>query len=248
MKKILASIFIITIISIGSLYAQPRFTVDVTGGYSLPLPQLKGTIDSANNESGESYFMKTGFNVGLTGKYAIDKKRKIRITFGGAYNKFTGAETYSHTNTIDFHTNISIITASVGAEYSFTPKEKTAPYVGLEFNGNFLSGKREVTVTAPANTDHEDFGTTTTKLKLASRFGFAIGGGVDVAFNKSIGALFGFKYNFVNVVGKEYTAISAAGEYNLNDKENGTIKTKNIMFFQIYLGVSFYLGQLKKAK
>ncbi len=248
MKKILVLLYIIALISFGSLYAQPKFTVDVTGGYSLPLPQLKGTIDSANNESGESYFVKTGFNLGLTGKYAIDKKRKIRITFGGAYNKFSGNETYSHTNRIDFHTNISIITTSLGAEYSFTPKEKTAPFIGLEFNGNFLSGKTEVMVTDTSATDHDVIGTTITNLKRAARFGFSVGGGVDVAFNKSIGALFGFKYNFANVIGKEYSATSQAGEYNLNDKENGTVKAKNIMFFQIYLGVSFYFAQQKKAK
>ncbi|MEO8512373.1 MAG: hypothetical protein ABI543_02310 [Ignavibacteria bacterium] len=241
-------IYAIMLFTSGYLYSQPRFTVDVTGGYSLPLPQLKGTIDSVNSGSGESYFTKTGFNLSLTGKFAVDKKRKFRVTFGGGYNKFTGAETYSHTNTIDFHTNISIITASLGAEYSFTPKEKTAPFVGLEFTGNFLSGKTEETVTASTTTDHDTFGTTTTNLKSASRFGFAVGGGVDVAFNKSIGALFGFKYNFTNVVGREYSATSAAGEYNLNDKENGTLKAKNIMYFQIYLGVSFHFDQLKKGK
>ncbi len=248
MKKVLASLLIFGLVSLSSIYSQPKFTIDVTGGYSLPLPQLKGTIDSANSESGESYFMKTGFNLGLTGKYAVDKKRKIRITFGGAYNKFTGAETYNHTNIIDFHTNMSIISASLGAEYSFTPKEKTAPFIGIEFNGNFLSGKTEETVTASTTSDHDTFGTTTTNLKSASRFGFSVGGGVDVAFNKSIGALFGFKYNFANIIGKEYSATSAAGQYNLNDKENGTLKAKNIMYFQIYLGVSFYLGQMKKAK
>jgi opacity protein-like surface antigen len=248
MKKVLASLFIFGLITIGSIYSQPKLTIDVTGGYSLPLPQLKGTIDSANSSLGESYFLKTGFNLGLTGKYALDKKRKFRVTFGGSYNKFTGAETYSHTNTIDFHTNMSIIAASLGAEYSFTPKEKTAPFIGLEFNGNFLSGKTEETVTAPETADHDTFGTTTSTLKSASRFGFAVGGGVDVAFNKSIGALFGFKYNFANVIGKEYSSTSAAGEYNLNDKENGTLKAKNIMYFQIYLGISFYFNQQKKAK
>lgn len=248
MKKVLAAIFILGILSTYSIIAQPKFTIDVTGGYSLPLPQLKGTIDSVNSSSNESYFMKTGFNLGLTGKYAVDKKRKLRITLGGAYNKFTGAQTYSHTNTIDFHTNLTIISASLGAEYSFTPKEKTAPFVGIEFSGNFLSGKTEETVTASSTADHDTFGTTTSTLVSSSRFGFAVGGGVDVAFNKSIGALFGFKYNFANIIGKEYSSTSAAGVYNLNDKENGTVKAKNIMFFQIYLGVSFYLGQLKKAR
>ena len=192
MRKILILVLFLLFSVTISTFTQPKFVIGVTGGYSLPLPQLKGTIDSVNSESGESYFVKTGFNLGLTGKYAVDKKRKIRITFGGAYNKFTGEETYSHTNTIDFHTNLSIISASLGAEYSFTPKEKTAPFIGLELNGNFLSGKTEETVTASSTSDHDTFGTTTSTLISASRFGISLGGGVDVALNKNIGALFRF--------------------------------------------------------
>ena len=248
MKKVLLSLLLAVFVSFGTVYSQPKFVIGFTGGYDLPLPQLKGTIDSANSEYGESYWVKTGFNLGVTGKYAVDKKGRIRITFGGGYNKFTGAETYSHTNTIDFHTNMNIFNASLGAEYSFTPREKTAPFVGIEFNSNFISGKTEETVTASSTADHDTFGTTTSNLISATRFGFAIGGGVDVAFNKSIGALFGFRYNFANAVNKQYNSSPGAGEYYLNDKENGTVKAKNIMFFQIYLGVSFYLGQQKKAK
>lgn len=248
MKKafVLTAVLILTIA--GSLYSQPRFVIAVTGGYNLPLPQLKGTIDSVNSESGESYFVKTGFNLGLAGKYAVDKKGKIRLTFGGSYNKFTGNETYSHTNTVDFHTSMSIISANLGAEYSFTPREKTAPFIGLDLTGNFFSGKTEETVTAASTSDHNDIGTTTYTLKSASRFGLAIGGGVDVQFNKSIGAVFGAKYHFANLIGKEYLASSSAGEYNLNDKENGSIKAKNIMYFQIYLGITFYFNQQKKSK
>lgn len=248
MKKVSAFLIILVLVSFGSLKAQPKFVIALTGGYDLPLPQLKGTIDSANSTLGESYFVKTGFNLGASGKYAVDKKARIRLTFGGSYNKFSGEEQYSHTNDIDFHTSMSIISANIGAEYSFTPREKTAPFVGLDLTGNFFSGETKETVTAASTTDHDDFGTTTTTLKSASRFGLAIGGGVDVAFNKSIGAVFGAKYHFANIVGKEYLTSSAAGEYNLNDKENGTVKAKNIMYFQIYLGVTFYLGQQKKSK
>jgi len=241
-----ASLIIIGLLSVSTGYSQPKFVIGFTGGYNLPLPPLKGTIDSVNSETGESYWVKTGFNLGVTGKYAFDKKGRFRVTLGGGYNKFSGEETYSHTNDIDYHTNMSILNASLGAEYSFTPREKTAPFIGLEFTGNFISGKTEETVTASSTNDHNTIGTTTTTLISATRFGFAIGGGVDVAFNKSIGALFGFKYNFANAVNKQYNSTPGAGEYYLNDKENGSVKAKNIMFFQIYLGVSFYLDQQKK--
>ncbi len=248
MKKYFSPLIILVILSLSAVYAQPKFVIGFTGGYDLPLPQLKGTIDSANSESGESYWVKTGFNLGITGKYALDKKGRIRLTVNGGYNKFTGEEAFSHTNDIDFHTNMTIVNAGIGAEYSFTPREKTAPFIGVDFNSNFISGKTEETVTASTTSDHNTLGTTTTTLVSATRFGFAIGGGVDVAFNKSIGALFGFKYNFANIVNKQYNSSPGAGEYFLNDKENGTVKARNIMYFQIYLGISFYLDQQKKYK
>lgn len=247
MKKAFALLMFLIIASLGSLYSQPRLVLAVTGGYNLPLPPLKGTVDTIHFYGGESYWVKTGFNMGLHGKYAVDKKRKLRITFGGSYNNFTGKESFFHHNNVDYEATVNIISAGLGAEYSFSPKEKTAPFIGLDLNGNFISGKTKETVTPPATTDHTSTGTFKATMKNAVRFGFSIGGGVDVAFNKSIGAVFGAKYHFANLVGKEYLTTSAAGEYNLNDKENGTVKAKNIMFFQIYLGVTFYLGQQKKG-
>lgn len=235
------------IISALSIYSQPRLVIAVTGGYDLPLPQLKGTITSANKSSGESYWVKTGYNIGLQGKYAVDKKRLFRITFGGSYNKFSGKETYFHIKNVDHNAVVNIISAGLGAEYSFTPKEKTAPFIGLDLTGNFISGKTEEIVTDSAQTDHTSTGTFITTMKNAVRFGFAIGGGVDVAFNKSLGAVFGAKYHWANVIGKEYLSSSAAGEYNLNDKEYSTVKAKNIMYFQIYLGVTFYINQHKST-
>lgn len=241
--KIILAFLVISVISI---YSQPRLVVAVTGGYDLPLPQLKGTIDSTNKSSNESYWVKTGFNIGLQGKYAVDKKRKLRITLGGSYNQFSGKASYFHVNNVDHHATVNVISAGLGAEYSFTPKEKTAPFIGLDLNGNFISGKTEETVTDTSSAaDHNTTGTFNTTMKNAVRFGFALGGGVDVAFNKSIGAVFGAKYHWANVIGKEYVSSSAAGEYNLNDKELSTVKAKNIMFFQIYLGVTFYISQNK---
>lgn len=239
-------IIVLTLVFCAGILSQPKLVIGVTGGYNLPLPQLKGTIDSVNSTTGESYWVKTGYNVGLSGKYALDKKKKIRLVVSGSYNKFSGEETYSHTNNVNFHTNMTIISAGLGAEYSFSPREKTAPFIGLDLTGNFFSGKSEVTVTAAStsgNSDHNTLGTTTTNLTSVSRYGIALGGGVDVAFNKSIGALFGFKYHWDNLINKQYNATSAAGEYNLNDKESGSLKAKNIMYFQIYLGISFHFGQ-----
>ncbi|CAG1021810.1 hypothetical protein DOJK_01258 [Patescibacteria group bacterium] len=240
--------FIFAVMIVSVTYSQPGFTISLTGAYALPLPDLKGDLtDSLERAAGESYFMKTGYSVGLKGKYGVGRKKNIRLTLGGAYSRFSVDDSYHHTNHIEVHRNISIITASLGAEYSFLPKEKTNPFLGLELTGNFFSGKSDETVTADSTADHDELGTTTENLKSASRFGIAVGGGVEVTFNKTFGAVFGFKYNLANLVGKEYNSTSVVGEYNLNDKEESTNKAKNISFVQIYGGVNFYFGHPRKV-
>jgi outer membrane protein W len=247
MKKFLA-LLLVSFITAGTLHSQPKLTISLTGGYGLPMPQLRGDVPDSVDRA-ETYLMKTGYNLGLAGKYAFGKKSNVRVTLGGTYNKFSVDDNYTHVNDINIHSNISIISAGLGAEYSFTPKDKTRPFVGLEVTGNFFSGETTETVTAPDTTqsDHSDIGTYTSKLTSASRFGLALGGGVDVSFNETVGAVFGIKYNFANLIGKEYIQSSAVGEYNLNDKENGSLKSRNIMYLQVYLGVSLFLGETKKS-
>jgi opacity protein-like surface antigen len=87
-------------------------------------------------------------------------------------------------------------------------------------------------------------------MKSASRFGIALGGGLDFAFSKNVGAVIGVKYNIANLIGKDSATSTTTGEYTLIDKEftvgNITIPSKNISYIQLYAGVSFFLGQPKK--
>ncbi len=249
MKRISVFVLVFVLILASNLYTQPKLTINATGGYNAPLPDLKGDASSETDRD-NTYLTKNGFNFGLQGKYAVDKKSMFRITFGGSYNMFKGEGDYVHTNNIHIHQKINVSTAGVGAEYAFMPKGKANPFLGLDLNGNFFSGEVETVVSAPSTVDHDEIGTTTTKLKAASRFGIALGGGVDFAFSKNVGALVGVKYNMANLIGKSYDSTAAVGEYNLNDKEHThgteTIKNRNISFIQLYAGVSFYLMHPKK--
>jgi opacity protein-like surface antigen len=249
MKKLTIVLAAITLVLSVNLFSQPKLTISVTGGYNVPLPDLKGDASSETDRD-NTYLIKNGFNAGLEGKYAVDKKGMFRITLGGSYNSLKGEGSYFHTNDIEIHQKINIITAGLGAEYAFMPKGKANPFLGLDINGNFFSGELETIVTAPTTVDHDEEGTTVTKLHSASRVGLGIGGGVDFAFSKNVGALVGFKYNLANLIGKDYDSLSQVGEYNLNDKEHThgteTIKNRNISFIQLYAGVSFYLMHPKK--
>ncbi|MCX7878352.1 MAG: porin family protein [Ignavibacteria bacterium] len=245
MKPIISSlIFLLSL----SILSQPRLIISLSGGYNLPMGELKGNISDSSDRL-NTYGIKNGFNIGLNGKYAIDKKRNFRITFGGSFNRMSGEGEYIHGNKVKEHKHMNIISAGLGAEYSFTPKGKTNPFIGFELTGNFISGETEETVTLiNPSVFHEHAGTTKKNLKSASRFGITLGGGIEFSFSKNIGALIGAKYSMVNLIGKQYDSVAAVGEYNLNDKESGSLKTKNISLLQIYAGVSYYLMHPSKRK
>jgi opacity protein-like surface antigen len=224
-----------------TLFSQPQVTIHVTGGYNVPLPDLKGDFDTKADSN--TYFIKNGFGFGADGKYYLGKKRNVGITFALGYQMFKNdADTSTVTGLKNIKNKLNAFTVGLGVEYAFMPKGKANPFVGAEFTGHFFSGDFESTS-----------GTTTSKftLKSASRFGVGLGAGVDIAISKSVGAVIGGKYHLANLIGKEYdSSATTASQYALDDKEHTvgttTVKSRSISYFQIYAGVSFYLNQPKK--
>jgi outer membrane protein W len=239
LKKLVAlAVLIAAFLSVNNTtFSQPQVKVHVTGGYNVPLPDLKGDInDSA--DAVNTLLMKNGFNAGADVKYYLGKKRNVGITLALGYNSFSNSQ---DSTTYTAKAKLNSITAGLGIEYNFLPKGKTQPFLGAEFTGNFYSGNYTVTPTSGAEL--------TSDMKSASRFGIALGGGLDFAFSKNIGAVIGVKYNIANLIGKDSATSTTTGEYTLIDKEftvgNITIPSKNISYIQLYAGVSFFHGQPK---
>lgn len=244
MKKLVALLIILAAflsLNNNTSFSQPQLKVHLTGGYNLPMPDLKGDLlDSADMVN--TLGMKSGFNAGADVKYYLGKKRNVGITLGLTYNSFSNS---MDSTTYTYKQKLNDFSAALGVEYSFIPKGKTQPYLGLEFTGNFFSGDATTTPTTGAETK--------ITLKSASRFGIAIGGGIDFAFSKSIGANIGVKYHMANLIGKEFdtTTSPTALEQPLRDKEytsgSFTIPAKNISYIQLSAGVSFFFNQPKKV-
>ena len=243
MKKLSVLFVVFALIFVySSTSAQPQFTIHITGGYNLPLPDLKGDLtDSADIQ--DTWLQKMGFGFGADAKYYLGKKRNVGITLALGYQMFSNSEDTSRYFGKDVKIKLNAFNFGVGIEYAFMPKGKANPFIGAEFTGHIMSGNFEST-----------FGTTTTTLDMesASRFGTAIGAGVDIAFNKSIGMVIGAKYNLLNLIGKEAdTSAVPTGKYRLWDKEytfgTTTFAAKNLSYIQAYLGISFYLNQPKKT-
>lgn len=249
MKKLIALLVILAAclsLNNTTTYSQPQLKVHVTGGYNLPLPDLKGEQTFTTIEK-DTYGMKSGFNAGADVKYYLGKKRNVGITLGLTYNMFSNnvdstvaGTTYNQKN------KINIFQAALGVEYNFMPKGKTQPFLGLGFTGNFFSGSSK---TEPLPTGGVDY-----TLKSESRFGIKVGGGLDFKLSKSVGAVIGFDYNIANLIGKSYDSTTVLGqtEFPLNDKEytvgTTSFKSRSISYINIYAGVSFFFNEPKKVK
>jgi hypothetical protein len=225
----------------GNSYAQ--YTIQLTGGYNMPLPDLKGTWPDDSAKNPMPYFQKNGFNFGATGKWHIDKKRNFGVTLSLGYNMFSSGDITITGGTESRKMNF--FQAAVGGEYTFLPKGKVNPFIGAEFTANFFSGKWTTTPTSGTATEMT--------LKSASRFGFNVGFGFDFTLHKQIGIVVGGKFHMPNLIAKDYdSTFTSTTEYALNDKEytsgGVTYKAKNMMYFQFYAGVSFYLGKPFKKK
>ncbi len=226
MKKLsfILAVFVIVFAASNS-YSQNQVTVHVTGGYDLPMGDFKGTYPTDSN----SYFQKSGFNAGADVKYYLGKKRNFGVTLSGGYHGFTSGDV-SITGGGTAKDKINIIAIGLGAEWAFMPKGKANPFIGVEFTGNFFSGTSTFT----------DASGNVTSSTLNS------------AFNKTIGAVIGIKYNAANLIGKKNdTTGVTAGTYSLNDasftNSAGTsVSAKNISYLQFYGGVAFFFGQPKK--
>jgi len=247
----LFSILFLTTIIFGSAdnsYSQAKFILNVTAGYSQPLGNFNNSIGINDTASADwPYLMKTGYNMGLTGKLTMNKEASIKLVFNFEYNGFKNwgdlnttvivendGKGSTETKTVQFLPDVSIITASVGGQYDFNPKTSVNPFIGLDFTANFFNGNF-------GSNPSSDF--PKNALKSETRFGLQLGGGVDFNCNDYVGVICGMKYNLANLIGKgDYESDVTSTQIALNDNTG----SRNISYLQIYAGVSFYIGNVLK--
>jgi len=209
--------------------SQPKSILSFYGGFSAPLPQLSGQLGSSQVVAyQENYGMQTGLNVGLEFKYAFGKKGNFRGVMGYMGNFFINWTEVFTLGLVDVdRPTIEIGTWNIGGEYAFSPKEKLNPFVGAGLTINFIGGQ---------------------SIESATRYGFQLGFGADIAVSNYVGFQGGIKYNLANLIGKDSdtSKFTTRREIPLNDGEyyyrGQHIGAKNISFLQMYLGIEFYLG------
>ncbi|MGA2668989.1 MAG: outer membrane beta-barrel protein [Ignavibacteria bacterium] len=244
-NKLLFLLFISCIAPGTALYSQPSAIIQLTGGYSLPVGSLKGTFGSTsstfttNNPDTNTYYMKTGYGYGLFLKKAFGKAKHFELTAGLSFNLFHQNVEYSSVDTsVSISKKMNITTFSVGAEWSFLPKNRHfCPFAGASFDVNIFSGSLISTFISTTNT---------TNLWSQLRFGVNFGGGIDFPIQQNVGAVIGAKYFIANILGKKFQQDSQLN-YGLNDAEhtinNVSTPARTIAFLQFYGGISFYFGK-----
>jgi hypothetical protein len=253
LKKIntLAVVFLLLFAAAGlkaQTFAVPKWNIHIHGGYTLGLPDLKGTYpgDLTSGKNPTPYFVNNGFNGGADLKYYIDKKSTFGILLSLTYTALSSGnvgvsdlDTNSVFGSGTWRTNMNIFTIGVGAEYDFAPKRPANPFVNVQFTTNIIGG----------NTKFDQNGGSVQSyaydMTSAVRFGAMFAAGVDVKLSKSVGVVIGGRYAFANLFGKDSTA-GTSTTYGLNDKETTTMKARKMAYLQFYAGVSLYFGQVKR--
>lgn len=260
MRILLIFIFDVVLLSSVSVFAQPKITLHLTGGYGTPLGDFKTDVPATSplaesNRADADFFpynTKQLVNFGADGKLAFGKMGNARIVLGLTYNMFSNnTDAIFRINAANelavttFKPKVNIFSVYLGGEWAFRPKEKVNPFVGAGLVGNFFSGEfefgREVRVKGAQRTAPMD-------MKSETRIGILFDGGIDFMLSKNVGATVGIKYHLINPIGKgaDDPAEVGANEIDLGDEEHTedgkTFAPRSISSINGYAGVSFYFG------
>jgi len=217
---------------------KPDLILSVTGGFSFPLADLKGDLNTVSSKntatSSRAYFEQWGFNAGLQAQLPVDKKSRLRVTMSLIYNQFTNSGIDSSGAT-SIEPNLNFIQFGLGAEWAFTSISDITPYINIEANANIFGGSINFTDINSGLSYSADYNPDT-------RYGFTAAAGVEKTFNRTFGGYLGIKYCMANVLGKAY---DPTGARELDDESftaNGfQINAKTISFVGVYLGFSLYI-------
>ena len=238
-----------TLLNLLPVIAQQKFSVSFYGGYSLPLSDLKGDFpalsagEKINFSSHPNYLTKEGFNFGANFKYTYDSSANGRLTAGIQTGSFSGRGEYSN---LTYKNRLNITTIYGGIEYIINPVSRYKAFIGAELTANFYSGRVE----ASGDTNFA------TNRKSETRYGLAIGTGVDIVISKSISLTLGAKYSMANMLGRATESSTNASisdipgdpqpfelkEIPLNDAETATNKSKSIHYIQLSIGFCYNFG------
>ena len=271
MKRLIIILFLVTIsgnsfsqITRASKFKLPAFVIDLSGGYSIPLHDLKGS-NTGEFYSFFDYATSNGINSEIKVKYAVytSQLTQFRLTASVGYNHFWAsgnsayninvfpapwpAYTYTPPGTSvpgESYARLNIPSAALGAEYAFwiDPQRRNNMSVGLEVLMSMISGR----IFNTKYGEQETFNTFNNNV----RFGFAINYAYAMRVNENFGFNLAAKYSLRNLIGKTAKQSDEDGYMYLNDGEDTSVNpyltsSRTIGDLSFSAGVSFFIGTKK---
>ena len=256
-------------------YKRPAVIMDVYGGYSLPMMDLKGAnVGEVLNF--KSYGMSGGFCVGFNTKAVVAKldKSEFRVYLDLSYTQYAETENNAYGIYVwklgwpyQYGTNIP---GGYGGynPANFTPKAGTS-YSRMNIPQLEVGGEFAV-YTDAAYKSSFSFGAGMLLSDISGRIydqlegqpeifvtyhrNLRMGFGLKAQYNYRVSEAFGFnigsKFQWQNAYGKSSELTDSDGYMFLNDNDNLGINSalsspRNIANLNFYGGVSFYIGTRK---
>jgi hypothetical protein len=237
----------------GASYSQtkvktkaPKFTLTFALGYNFAVSRAFGDVTSfsvlydsltgLSTFNGLHYGMQQGGSFMTTGKLAVDKKRRVRLTLTLGYTLFYNTA-FNNIHKNQWH----LFNGSFGIEYNFRPKAWYRPFIGYELMYTLMFGSWQTGYTKPDGDVNEIY----MKFKPAHRFGMAINSGVEFKINKKMGLTLGYRAAWVNIFPKQTKGSSDPYKLYISDAKSGDGidlgSRKQIGYIQLFAGVSMFI-------
>lgn len=219
----------------------PRYSISFTGGFGYVFGSANGDANdflaNYNTQPGvvfrpENLGMRSGYGLEAKGKYALGKKKKLRLTGSLGYNLFYNTEDRGRNRT-----KWNIMNLGAGMEYSFSPKQKERLILGYEINYNLMFGAWQTDIRYPDNSVSNIY----TKFKPASRIGVSALAGMEFRLNKKMDMTVAVKGVWVNLFPKmNFYADGYETYVNDSQDDNGIqfSNSKQVIYFQVVTGIT----------
>jgi hypothetical protein len=220
----------------------PKITVTFSGGLGYVIGSANGNANEFSTSydplKGGSYRtnnlgMQQGYGLLATGKSALGRKKKLRITGTLGYNLFYNTEDGGRNRT-----KWNIFNLGTGVEYCFEPKNKNRLFIGGGLDYNLMLGAWQSDITYPDNHESNIY----TRFRPASRIGMNISAGMEFRLNRKTDLVVAIRGVWVNAFPKRNYYSNEVYETYINDSKshNGIefSNTKEIIYIQIVTGIT----------
>jgi len=233
------------------------FEIDVSGGFALPIMDLRGSEGLEGFWSFYNYGMSSGFSTSVNTKMSVytTKMTQLRIYLLLGYSHFSkedeaaynvGVALYNWPNSFapikttgTSYLRLNMPHMAFGLEYAvYTDRRNNSSFnFGGDFCASIITGRAYETMV----TKSETFNTISSSL----RFGFGINVAYAYKFDPHVGFHVGTRMTMPNLFGKTADITDDPGYISLMDKANSVLYSpgRTMAYFNFFGGISFYIGK-----